>query len=67
MGNVQALGQAIGKCLSLDPITTRRHLMAKMAIYSPARAASGIVDAVPALVAVMRRANLPATASTSVG
>ncbi|MFZ5783667.1 MAG: glycosyltransferase family 4 protein [Pseudomonadota bacterium] len=67
MGNVEALSQAIARILSVEPITLRRHLAAKMEIYSPARAAAGIVDAVPALTSVMRRARPPAMASGSVG
>jgi len=48
-GDVAALASAIAGVLSLDSDLTRRHLAAKMAVYSPARAASGIVDAMTTL------------------
>ena len=42
---------AIKSVLSFDPEQTRRHLAAKMALYSPARAAGAIVDAATTLAA----------------
>jgi glycosyltransferase involved in cell wall biosynthesis len=65
--DVQALGKAIGRILSADREAIRHHLMAKMEIYSPARAASGIVDAVPSLAIPGRRSNRAMTTPTSVG
>lgn len=50
-GDVDALAAAIERALSLDPDLTRRHLAAKMAVYSPARAATAIVEAAATLVA----------------
>lgn len=49
LGDVAALAAAIEGTLSLDPETTRRHLVAKMALYSPASAAQAIVDAATTL------------------
>jgi len=43
--DVTALASTIENVLSLDPGLTRRHLAAKMALYSPARAAAAVVDA----------------------
>lgn len=48
-GDVAALALAIESVLALDPEQTRRHLAAKMALYSPARAAAAVVDAVTTL------------------
>lgn len=50
-GDVAALAGAIESTLSLDSDRTRRHLAAKMALYSPERAASAIVDAATTLAA----------------
>jgi glycosyltransferase involved in cell wall biosynthesis len=51
LGDVDALASAIETVLSFDPERTRRHLAAKMALYSPARAAEAIVDAAATLAA----------------
>ena len=50
-GDVAALASAIESVLALDPEQTRRHLAAKMALYSPARAATAVVDAATTLAA----------------
>jgi glycosyltransferase involved in cell wall biosynthesis len=50
-GDVAALASAIESVLSFDPEQTRRHLAAKMAVYSPARAAGAVVDAATTLAA----------------
>jgi glycosyltransferase involved in cell wall biosynthesis len=50
-GDAAALAAAIRNVLSFDPEQTRRHLAAKMALYSPARAAGAIVDAATTLAA----------------
>lgn len=49
LGDVAALASAIESVLALDPEQTRRHLAAKMALYSPARAAAAVVDAATTL------------------
>jgi glycosyltransferase involved in cell wall biosynthesis len=49
LGDVGALASAIENVLSFDGELTRRHLAAKMALYSPARAATAIVDATTTL------------------
>jgi glycosyltransferase involved in cell wall biosynthesis len=49
LGDVAALAAAIESTLSQDPDQTRRHLVAKMALYSPSVAAQAIVDAVTTL------------------
>lgn len=48
-GDVSALASAIESVLALDPEQTRRHLAAKMALYSPARSAAAVVDAATTL------------------
>ena len=48
-GDVAALASAIESVLAFDPEQTRRHLAAKMALYSPARAAAAVVDAATTL------------------
>lgn len=48
-GDTAALAAAIRNVLSFDPEQTRRHLAAKMAQYSPVRAARAIVDAATTL------------------
>ena len=50
-GDTAALAGAIGNVLSFDPEQTRRHLAAKMAVYSPARAAGAVIDAATTLAA----------------
>jgi glycosyltransferase involved in cell wall biosynthesis len=50
-GDAAALAAAIRNVLSFDPEQTRRHLAAKMALYSPARAAEAVVDAATTLAA----------------
>ena len=54
LGDVAALASAIEKVLSFAAGPTRRHLAAKMALYSPARAAAAIVDAATTLAAGAR-------------
>jgi glycosyltransferase involved in cell wall biosynthesis len=54
LGDVAALASAIDNVLSFDAELTRRHLAAKMAVYSPARAATAIVDATTTLAASAR-------------
>lgn len=50
LGDVAALASAIENVLSFDTEPTRRHLAAKMAVYSPARAATAIIEAATTLV-----------------
>jgi glycosyltransferase involved in cell wall biosynthesis len=50
-GDTAALAAAIRNVLSFHPEQTRRHLAAKMALYSPARAAGAVVDAATTLAA----------------
>ena len=50
-GDTAALAAAIRSVLSFDPEQTRRHLAAKMAVDSPARAAGAVVDAATTLAA----------------
>jgi glycosyltransferase involved in cell wall biosynthesis len=45
LGDVAALAAAIEGVLSLDPDRVRHHVAARIALYSPARAARGIVEA----------------------
>lgn len=54
LGDVAALSSAIENVLSFDAELTRRHLAAKMAFYSPVRAATAIVDATTTLAAGAR-------------
>ena len=54
LGDVAALASAIEHVLSFDAERTRHHLAAKMALYSPARAAAAIVDATTTLAAGAR-------------
>ena len=54
LGDVAALASAIENVLSFDAEPTRRYLAAKMAVYSPARAATAIVDAATTLAARAR-------------
>lgn len=49
LGDVPALATAIASVLALDPGTTRRALAARMEIYSPDRAAAGVLEAADAL------------------
>ncbi|WP_421999009.1 glycosyltransferase family 4 protein [Reyranella sp.] len=49
LGDVAALASAIERVLSIDPDRRRRHLAAKMTLYSPAKAAEGIVVAASTL------------------
>ncbi|MPZ32112.1 MAG: glycosyltransferase [Rhodospirillales bacterium] len=49
LGDVAALASAIENVVSFDAELTRRHLAAKMALYSPARAAAAVVDATTTL------------------
>jgi glycosyltransferase involved in cell wall biosynthesis len=50
-GDTAALATAIRNVLSFDLDQTRRHLAAKMAVYSPARAAGSVIDAATTLAA----------------
>lgn len=54
LGDVAALASAIDNVLSFDAAATRRHVAAKMALYTPARAATAIVDAATTLAAGAR-------------
>jgi glycosyltransferase involved in cell wall biosynthesis len=49
MGNVTALAEAIRTTLALEPLSVRRYLDKKMAAYSPASAARGIIEGASAL------------------
>ena len=53
-GDTAALALAIATALSFDPERTRRHLAAKMALYSPAQAAGAIVDGATTLASMRR-------------
>ena len=48
-GDVDGCARALESVLTLDGATVRRRLAERMAIYSPARAADGIVEAALAL------------------
>jgi len=50
-GDTAALATAIRNVLSFDLDQTLRHLAAKMAVYSPARAAGSVIDAATTLAA----------------
>jgi glycosyltransferase involved in cell wall biosynthesis len=50
-GDTAALTSAIRNVLSFDAEQTRRHLAAKTALYSPAKAAGAIVEAATTLAA----------------
>lgn len=50
LGDVAALAEAIRSTLALPPDAVRRHLREKMAAYSPAAAAQGILQGAKALV-----------------
>jgi glycosyltransferase involved in cell wall biosynthesis len=49
LGNISALAEAIQATLALEPSSVRRHLSKKMAAYSPASAARGIIEGAGAL------------------
>jgi glycosyltransferase involved in cell wall biosynthesis len=49
LGNITALAAAIRSTLALEPSLVRRHLRKKMADYSPAGAARGIIEGAVAL------------------
>lgn len=49
LDDVPALAAGIDRVLGFDPIATRRHLAERMAVYSPERAAEGILEAGAAL------------------
>jgi glycosyltransferase involved in cell wall biosynthesis len=49
MGNIAALAQAIQSVFALDLPSTRRHLTERIEAYSPAAAASGILEGVDGL------------------
>jgi glycosyltransferase involved in cell wall biosynthesis len=51
LGDAAALAVAVQRTLSLDRELTQRHLAARMALYSPERAAAAIVDATTTLAA----------------
>ncbi|MGE0575884.1 MAG: glycosyltransferase family 4 protein [Reyranella sp.] len=53
-GDLTGCARAIESVLALDGAATRRHLAERMATYSPARAADGIVEAALALAARAR-------------
>lgn len=54
LGDVPALATSIASVLALDPRLTRRALAERMEIYSPARAADGVLEAADALAAGSR-------------
>lgn len=54
LGDVPALATSIASVLALDPSLTRRALAERMEIYSPARAADGVLEAADALAAGSR-------------
>lgn len=54
LGDVPALATSIASVLALDPGLTRRALAERMEIYSPARAADGVLEAADALAAGSR-------------
>jgi glycosyltransferase involved in cell wall biosynthesis len=54
LGDVAGLASAIQEGLALDPLITRRYLAAKMALYSPSRAAEAIVEAATTFAADRR-------------
>ena len=51
LGDVPALATSIASVLAFDPSLTRRALAERMEIYSPARAAGGVLEAADALAA----------------
>jgi glycosyltransferase involved in cell wall biosynthesis len=51
LGDIAALASAIEDVLSFDQMLARRHVAAKIALYSPARAAEAIIDAATTLAA----------------
>lgn len=53
-GDIAGCARALESVLALDRAATRRHLAERMATYSPARAADGIVEAALALAARAR-------------
>lgn len=50
-GDIPALASAIGSVLALDPAAVRRSLAERLEIYSPPRAADGVLEAADALAA----------------
>jgi glycosyltransferase involved in cell wall biosynthesis len=54
LGDIPALAAVIDSVLALDPGMVRRALAERMEIYSPARAADGVLEAADALVAGSR-------------
>jgi len=44
-GDVEAFARAVETAISLDTPVVRRHIAARMAVYSPRRAAQGILEA----------------------
>ena len=54
LADIPALASAIDSVLSLDPDTVRRALAKRMEIYSPTRAADGVIEATEALAATRR-------------
>jgi len=54
LGDVPALATSIASVLALDPGLKRRALAERMEIYSPARAADGVLEAADALAAGSR-------------
>lgn len=43
--DIQSFAEAVETAISLDPDVVRRHIAARMAVYSPRRAAQGILEA----------------------
>jgi Glycosyl transferases group 1 len=54
VGQVNRLASAIETAISLDVVALRQHLAARMQIYSPLRAAKGIMEAAAVLAAEAR-------------
>lgn len=54
LDDVPALAAGIDRVLGFDPVVTRRHLAERMTVYSPERAAEGILEAGAALAGLTR-------------
>ena len=54
LDDVPALATGIDRVLGFDPVAVRRHLAERMMVYSPERAAEGILEAGAALAGLTR-------------
>lgn len=54
LDDVPALAAGIDRVLGFDPVVARRHLAERMMVYSPERAAEGILEAGAALAGLTR-------------